>query len=309
MREAIENAGRIALIVHVDPDPDTMGSACAMYAHLLRLQKKVTLFCATPVNDTRLGVIPWSEKTTGRWDVKAELAIAFDCATSARMGVQPHCPLVNVDHHPGNDGYGDIAMLDAGAPSTGSILYGWFKKEGIAVNAKMATALYAALADDTLGFARMNDAARVFDEAAELAKAGADVSAVNEALFRRRPLASLRLKGELFLRLRLVDDARIAVLCADRALFERTGASSEAAEDALDEVLGLPTVRAALLLRVRPDGSVKGSLRAKPGIDVSHTAVLLGGGGHAFAAGFVIQGMPLDEACEHVVTIMKKEMK
>ncbi|MDD5072156.1 MAG: DHHA1 domain-containing protein, partial [Patescibacteria group bacterium] len=53
----------------------------------------------------------------------------------------------------------------------------------------------------------------------------------------------------------------------------------------LDEVNGL------LVLRQMPEGIIKGSLRtSKANVDISKLARALGGGGHAKAAGFTVEG-------------------
>jgi phosphoesterase RecJ-like protein len=308
MRARIEAAEHIALIAHLHPDADSLGSACAMYAHLLRLQKRVTLFCASETIDRRLAFLPWSEKVTSRWDAHADLAIAFDCGAFERLGVVPECALINIDHHSGNDGFGDLQLVDKEAVSTSAILMRWFKDEGIKINPKMATALYAGIADDTLGFKSKRSDASVFEMAAELARSGADLVAANHALFLRQPLSALRLKGMMLSELALVSDARIAVLKVNRELLERSGADPEACESALHESLGLPTVRAALLLRERKDGSVKVSLRTDDGIDVGKIATAFGGGGHHFASGFISGGTTMESLASQVIDTIEKEL-
>jgi len=309
MLSRIEAAEHIALIAHVNPDADSLGSACCFYAHLLRLQKKVTLFCASEMIDARLGCIPWSEKVTSRWNDSADLAIAFDCGSYDRMGVAPACTLVNIDHHTGNDGFGDLRLLDKSAISTTAILMQWFRKKGIRINAKMATALYAGIAEDTVGFMSKRTDGEVFAMAAELAQAGADITAVNHALFLRKPLASLRLKGMIFAGLELLSDARIAVMRVSRDMMASSGGDAAACENALHEALGLPTIFVAVLLRERRDGSVKVSLRTDNGIDVGVIAESFGGGGHHFASGFVSRSATMDSLVRDVVEKIEKELK
>lgn len=308
MRARIEAAERITLIAHVHPDADSMGSACAMYAHLLRLQKRVTLFCASEKIDERLACIPWSEKCTHKWKEDAELAIAFDCGSEARMGVKTGCPLINIDHHSGNGGFGDLALVDGSAVSTTALLLKWFRQESIRLNAKMATALYAGLADDTQGFMSHRTDAETFATAMELARAGADTARVNEALFHYRSLASLRLLSKILGAMRLESDARIAVMEVTQEMIEQSGGGLAACDEALHSALGLPTVDVAILLRERRDGSVKVSLRTDDGIDVARISAAYGGGGHHFAAGFITEGTAISALAETVVTTIKKEM-
>ncbi len=308
MRAQIERAERIALIAHVHSDADSLGSACAMYAHLLRLNKKVTLFCATIPLDSRLAFLPWAEKTTDRWDDRADLAIAFDCGSFERLGVSPSCHLANIDHHASNSGYGDTVMVDTGAISTTAILMRWFNDEGIKINAKMATALYAGLAEDTLGFMSRRCDASVHEMSAALLHLGADAAAANRSLFLQRPLSALRLKAMMLDALQLLSDGQVAFLPVTRRMMEQSGAEPQACEYALHEALGLPTVRVAMMLYERRDGTLKGSLRTDDGIDVGAIAERFGGGGHRFASGFVMEQMPLAQASEHILSIIEKEL-
>ncbi len=308
MRARIEAARHIGLIAHVHPDADSMGCACAMYAHLLRLEKKVTLFCASETIDDRLACIPWSQKCTARWRDDIELAIAFDCGSEARLGIRPECELVNVDHHSGNNGFGDLAIVDTSAVSTASVLLNWFRMEAIKLNAKMATALYAGLADDTVGFMSHRTDANVFETAAELAHAGAEITKVNEALFHTRSLASIRLLSKILEALELRGDARIALMAVSRRMIEQSGGGISACDEALHSALGLPTVNVALLLREQEDGSIKVSLRTDDGIDVEKIASAYGGGGHHFASGFIARDISLQQLSEALVNTIKKEM-
>ncbi|HHH72364.1 MAG TPA: hypothetical protein ENL04_00870 [Sulfuricurvum sp.] len=172
----------------------------------------------------------------------------------------------------------------------------------------MATALYAGLADDTVGFMSHRTDANVFETAAELARAGADITTVNEALFHTRSLASLRLLSKILEMMELRGDARIALMEVSRPMIEQSGGGLSACDEALYTALGLPTVVAALLLREQEDGSIKVSLRTDDGIDVESIASAYGGGGHHFAAGFIARDISIRQLGEALVSTIKKEM-
>ena len=308
MHEHIAQARHIALIAHVHPDADSLGSACAMYAHLLRLEKKMTLFCATKPFNPRLEALPWAEKATDRWDGRADLAIAFDCGAYARLGVEPSCTLINIDHHGSNDGFGQIQMIDTAAVSTTMVLYRWFLSESITLNAKMATALYAGLAHDSMAFMGKRSDAAVFEMAAALSRAGADVNGINTALFLRDSLCAWRLKGMMYAALDLRCSGRIALLLVDADMLERSGGDLEACERVLHETLGLPTVKAALLLCEGSRGRLKGALRTDEGINMATIAAKFGGGGHRFAAGFETGEYAMADLADLVVEFIEKEL-
>jgi bifunctional oligoribonuclease and PAP phosphatase NrnA len=285
----IENAGHIVLIAHRDPDADSMGSASAMYTHLLRLQKKVTLFCVTERYDRHLDFLPWVDTLKHRFPENADLAIAFDCAAFGRLGAVPECDLINIDHHASNEGYGTQQYIDPTAISTTQVLFDLFKAAAITINPKMATALYAGLIDDSLGFTTVKTDRRAFLMAAELAEAGADIAACNRHLVQTVSLAATRLKGRMLQELELLEEGTVAYLRVDRALLDATGAREVDCEAALNEALYLPTVETAILLRDNRDGSLKGSLRSRGNIDLFAVARRFGGGGHRHAAGFEVR--------------------
>jgi len=308
MRTRIESAEVIVLIARTGPDADSLGSACAMYAHLLRLHKRVTLYCAGAAPAPRFACLPWSDKITSHWPEEADLAIAFGCGGTGGLGTVPNCPLIVIDHQNTDDTFGEIRLVEKAAGSTSAVLMSWFKAEEIKINPKMATAMYAGIAEASRGFMGRRTDAAVFAAAAELARSGADIAAVNQALFLRRPLSALRLKGRLLTALRLECDARIAVLTADRRMLAETGADADACDAVLDDALGLPTVEAALLLCEGEDGSVRGMLRADDAVDVSAVAAAFGGRS-SLAPVFCVADTTADRLAETMVKTIEKELK
>ncbi len=306
--EKIDEAGHIVLIAHLNPDADSFGSASAMYTHLMRLEKKVTLFCASERVDSNLKFLPWFDKLRHHLPSRYDLAISFDCASASRLGVEDVQPLINIDHHSSNSNYGTLDCVDTKAISTTQVLYDLFRSNDIKINAKMATALYAGLVDDSQGFSTAKTDAKSFEMAAHLAKSGADTQACSRALMQTMSLAAMRLKGMMLQEVRLLDDARIAALAVTRKMMEETGAKEVDCEAALQESLYLPTVRLAVMIRENADGTLKGSLRGSDETDLSKVAGHFGGGGHKHSAGFELSGHSLESVMEETIKIFSKEL-
>ena len=309
MFQAIDKAEHIVLIAHINPDADSLGAASAMYTHLLRLEKKVTLFCATIRINPRLAFLPWFDRMRHQFPAKADLAISFDCGSQKRLGVETGCPLINVDHHQSNERYGAINVIDSSAISTTQVLFDAFNAEKITINPKMATALYAGLLDDSHAFLAPKTDARSFMMAEALARAKADTAGCADALFHRHSLAALRLKGMMLERMQLLFDARVVVHLVTAQMMAQSGALQVDCEAALEESMGLPHAELALMLRENRDGTVKGSLRSIGDIDVERIARELGGGGHSHAAGFDVKEKALDALYDEVLSIIKEEFR
>ncbi len=309
MFNAIDAARHIVLIAHINPDADSLGAASAMYSHLLRLEKRVTLFCVTERINPRLSFLPWFDKMRHHFPEGADLAISFDCGAYARLGVDVPCDLVNVDHHKSNEAYGKVNVIDTTAISTTQVLFDAFNAHGIKINPKMAIALYAGLLDDSHAFLSPKTDARSFAMAAALTEAGAELATAATALFHRNSLAALRLKGRMFETMSLLFEARVVVHLVTREMMEATGAREVDCEAALEESLGLPHVRLALMLRENRNGTVKGSLRSTGELDVEAIAKQFGGGGHKHAAGLDVEGVPMTALYQKLLTVIKEEFR
>ena len=308
MFQHIDAAHHIVLIAHINPDADSLGSASAMYTYLMRLEKKVTLFCVTEQVNHRLSFLPWFDKMRHQFPAKADLAISFDCGAYKRLGVEVKVPLINIDHHKSNERYGEVNVIDTTAISTTQVLFDTFVEHEIKINPKMATALYAGLLDDSHGFLAPKTDARSFKMAARLSELKADISHCATSLFHENSLAALRLKGVMFEKMSLLSEARIVTHLVTREIMDHCGAREVDCEAALEESMGLPHVQLALMLRENRDGKIKGSLRSVGDLDVEKMASRFGGGGHRHAAGFDVDGESLEEVYVKALAIIKEEI-
>ncbi len=303
--KALDDAKHILIIAHVNPDADSMGSAIAMYTHILRLHKKVTLYCKTEKINPALSFLPFFDKVKSNLPKDYDLALSFDCGAIKRLGIEVSAPLVNVDHHISNENYGAINILDTSAISTTQVLYDFFKSNDISINAKMATSLYAGLADDSQNFTTDKTSERTFLMAADLIKCGADNALCTKMLFKQRSLASIRMKAKMLSSAQLHCSGKVISTLVERSFFEETGAYEVDCEEALHESLELVNIEVALMLRFTKDGRIKGSLRSSGILNMNELAAHLGGGGHFHSAGFVIDGDSLEELEEKIITILK----
>jgi len=306
--KALDDARHVLIIAHVNPDADSMGSALAMYTHVLRLHKKVTLFCKTEKMNPALSFLPFFDKVKSNLPKDYDLAMSFDCGAYKRLGIDVEGALVNIDHHVSNERYGSINLLDTSAISTSQVVYDFFKNNGIAINAKMATCLFAGLVDDSQNFTTAKTDARAFLMAADLIQSGADNALCVQELFKSRSLASIRMKAKMLSQARLHCSGRLVSTLVERSFFEETGAYEVDCEEGLHESLDLVSVEVAFMLRYTKDGRIKGSLRSKNGIDMNELASVFGGGGHVHSAGFVCDGNSLQEIENRLIEVIKEKI-
>jgi phosphoesterase RecJ-like protein len=305
----IDESNHIVVIAHVNPDADSIGSASAVYTHLLRLHKKVSFFCATKNINQKLSFIPWFDKIRDSFPSSADLAISLDCGDFARLGVEIECDLINIDHHESNGLYGQYNLVDSSCISTTKVLYNLFKENKISINKKMATALYAGMLDDSNGFLSDDVDGTVFAAIQVLIDSGADYKLCNKFIKRYQTLAAFRLKAIMITNMSLLCDAKIALFLVSSEDMKKSGAVGENCEAALEESLFLPTVEVAVLLKQNRDLTIKGSLRSNTNLNVSIIASKLGGGGHKNRAGFVMDSEhTLESASKEILKLISEEM-
>ncbi len=305
----IAEAKHIVVISHINPDADSLASASAMYTYLLTLHKKVSFFCLSKDIHQKLSFLPWFDKIRNSFPSSADLAIALDCSSQSRIGIEIECDLINIDHHSSNENYADFNLVSSTSISTTQVLFDFFKTNKIQINKKMATALYAGIIDDSDGFLSSDVDGTIFALVNELISSGAMHHTCNDFILKYRTLASLRLKALMLSNMSLINNAEIVVFLVKQDDFKATGAAYEDCELALEEALFLPTVKVTLLLRENENLAFKGSLRSKKDFDLSSIALELNGGGHKNRIGFELDTTcTMEKTVKKIVTLINKEI-
>ncbi len=244
-----------------------------------------------------------------KWDV----IVVLDCSDISRLGpiheeqadLFYSTPVVNIDHHPGNDYFGKVNLVDLTATSTAEILVSLLESLGRdkpLLDEDIATCLLAGIMGDTSSFQNSNTTPKSFTVAAQLVAAGARQQDIVRRIFKTKSLSTLRLWGKALAKLQAEPELRFVWSAMTAAEIAETGATPEQTSGLIDELLKTTEgVDFALLLSER-DGAVHGSLRAVgSGIDVSQIAALFDGGGHPAAAAFDTPNTSLTDAQQNII--------
>jgi phosphoesterase RecJ-like protein len=175
------------------------------------------------------------------------------------------------------------------------------------VDATTASVLYSGIFTDTAGFSLQNATADSFRSAAELVDLGADVVDLGERLDRSQRQSEFRLLKTIYANTRWTDDERIAYSTAD---FDEIGSAGCSAADIDDQVQvprSLNGIHMAILFTEGVKGKARLNFRGEQGIRVLDLAKRFGGGGHAFAAGTILE-MSIAEAVETVLPVAQEEI-
>jgi phosphoesterase RecJ-like protein len=279
---------RVALAIHENPDVDAVGAAAGMLDLFARLGVAATLHVSDDGPLPAAEYLPPSSVVHGLPEHGLSL-YALDCGSRARVAPSLATwdgELVNIDHHADNNGYGTLALVDAGASSTSEIVCDIARALGLSPGLEAASALYAGISFDTGHFRHTSTGPRTFAAAAWLADGGVDVTGVFVRLYEQRAAAAVRLWGRAVAAARPLAGGRAMLAVVTRADYEATGASEHDADGIVESLRAIAGVEAAALVREQANGvRVRVSMRSDA-LDVSAVAALRGGGGHKLAAGF-----------------------
>ena len=306
-------AGRqeIALVCHVSPDGDTLGSALALWRALLSLGKKAQVFCASSIPEM-YSFLPGIEQVSNADEVKLRSVLCVDVASRDRMGkyeaILDECESACIDHHGTNEGYCDVNVVEGEASATGVVVIKLLDALGVSMDREMATCLYAAISSDTGRFMYSLTNAEALRAGARCLEQPIDVDEIGFWLFRRRTLARNKLLAYALNHMFLTDSGRIAVIELPQSAYEESGAASGDAEGIVSYGIETSGVEVAIQAKEQNEKQTKFSLRSRGALDVSKVAARLGGGGHANAAGVTID-LPMDQAVAQVLEEIRAQMK
>ncbi len=277
-----------AILSHVRPDGDALGSQLALALSLEQIGKQVRVWNEDGMLE-KYSFLPHADLLT-KPPATAEdfdVAIALDTAIQNRLGTTV-----------------------AAAPATGEIIFDLIKSQGLPLNHDIAENLYAAISTDTGSFQYPKTSARTFEIAAELVRDGdLDVGKISQQLYENYPSRRLELLRELLRTMRFIAGDRVATFSLSLKTAAKLGVLPEDNEGLIDHLRAVRGVIVAVFFEELTEGKVRVSMRSKDeAVDVCAICQKFGGGGHSLAAGARIRGS-LAEVEEKVLEEIREVVK
>ena len=295
----------ILILTHVRPDGDTVGCAAALCAGLRALGKTAYLL---PNPELTMTTAPYFAPYAAPEGFAPETVISTDVATVNLLPENARAYVgridLAIDHHPSFEHFGKANIVRPEAAACGELIYDILSRLG-PITPEQALPLYVAVSTDTGCFAYANTTADTHAVAAALLRTGIDYRAVNKVFFRTKSRKRMQLEAAILSTCEFYDRDRVAVLSVPMSLMERVGADETDAED-LSALGGqIEGVDCAVTMReLRPD-VWKMSVRTGERVNATEVCRLLGGGGHAAAAGCTVEA-PWPEAKEAILSAIAR---
>jgi phosphoesterase RecJ-like protein len=242
--------------------------------------------------------------------VEPQLVFFFDSGNLERSGasvkhIASHATIVNVDHHPSNSRFGDVNVIDPDASAVGQMVMDMLDHFGYPITPTIATNLYVALLTDTGGFRHENTTPQALEDAARLAKLGADPGHIATMVYKMRPETTLKLSGLALATMRVEMQGKLAWAKVTRRMLREANAVMAESEGIIDTLNSIAGLELAIMFKEVSSDLTKISVRSRGAVDAAAMCALFGGGGHIRAAGAEIE-KSMDEAVRTVLSVAKE---
>ncbi|MDY5423713.1 DHH family phosphoesterase [Hornefia butyriciproducens] len=316
LRQMIEDAGRIMIMGHTNPDMDCFGAALGM-ARVCKMQGKEAHIVLDEVNDS-LRVIYKQAKESSKYSfISGERAQELAEDDTLLIIVDTHRPgyltcrslidkvgkIAIIDHHRrAADAIkdADLSYIESYASSASELVSEILQYSGRkrALSKLEAEALLGGITIDTNRFA-VKTGVRTFEAAAWLRRSGADTTEVKR--FFQTDMDAFRVRARSIAAAQLHDNGIATSVCEG---YNRDAQiiNSQVA----DELLNIKGVRASFVASRNDAGKTVVSARSLGALNVQVIMEKLGGGGHLTTAGAQVEDSP-EEVLELIKHIISEE--
>jgi phosphoesterase RecJ-like protein len=292
---ALRDADEIVIACHVNPDGDALGSLFGASLGLRKLGKKTfpTWGASLPEIPPGYEFLPGADSLVAPGDVPdAPVFLAVDCGAIDRLGellvgdAKRADVTINIDHHPGNDDFGDLNIVVPTASSTAELVFRLLEDLDVPVDRDIATNLYTGVFTDTGSFQYSNSTPDTLRLAAELLEHGVPKTEIAQHVFETAPYGYLMLLARVLSNAHLLVDERFIYSRITHDDLRASDVTMEETDKVIDVLRSTRDADVAAIFKEQGDGAFRVSLRSKGNVSVGQIARERGGGGHELAAGF-----------------------
>lgn len=298
MAEKLRLYDEYAIVYHIRPDGDCIGSSFALALGLRSIGKR----CAVVGRDPVPQIHQFMTNSVSQDELTEPVYFSVDAVSPQRTGnyADKHFKFC-IDHHRNNSIDADYKYVEEDCGACSEIIFKLLQEMNITITKQIADLLYTALVTDTRCFQTSDTSVQSFETAAALTLLGADTYHIS-----RRNIF-VKSKGRRMIEDFLKDSLHFS--CDDRLI---TGIITldnlKTANIADSELEGINSyveqyeeMMIGVTVRELPDGRSRCSTRTSGNISANEICAIHGGGGHYHAA-----VCELDEPPEKARVIMEE---
>ena len=290
----IDQAGKIVILGHVNPDGDCVGSCLAVYNYIKEWDstKAVTVRLErVPSKFSYLSGFDAIETEAG--EEAYDLCICLDSSDEERLGDFKSCfdrsaKTICIDHHITNRGYAQENVIDGHVSSACEVVYGQLDESRI--SKRVAECIYTGIIHDTGVFKYSNTSRKTMEIAGKMMEKGIDFGTIIDGSFYKKTYMQSQILGRALLESITFLDGRCIFSVVRKKDMDFYGVDKSDLDGIVDQLRVIDGIECAIFLYETGIHQFKVSLRSKSIVDVSRIAAYFGGGGHVRAAGCTMSG-------------------
>ena len=296
----IDKNENFIITTHVNPDGDSIASLL-VFSYLLKYKNKryrLLLDDKIPKKfDFLAGVKEIEGMDISSKAIDPEVVVVLDSSDLGRIGrvkelIADDSKIINIDHHPSNDLFGDINLIMDEESSTVEIVYRLYSYLNIPVSEEVATLVYTGVMCDTGRFHFSNTNYRSLSVCAEMVKFGASPTLIANKIYYRMSTKTAQALASALSKIEFYFENRVACMYLLRCDYESSDEIDT--EGFVDYLMAVEDTAVQFFMLETEENTFRVSLRSKNSINVNEIARHFGGGGHFRASGCTIHGT-LDE--------------
>ena len=327
VHEIITNSNKIMLTTHENPDGDGLGAECGIYYHLKEIGKDVKIINYSPISDEYLFLNSdqifncYDPLLHDDWVKQVDLVVIFDVGDYKR--IRSICDVIskyslstmNIDHHPHPKNHSfNYNLVDLSAAATGCMVFDYLKfaRQDDPISKKSLEGIYTAVMTDTGCFRHSNTDIKSHQIAIECLDVGIETNLIYQNIYENSTKARMQLMGIVLSNLNYELKGKLAWFIVSNDIMKKASASKSDVEGFSDMVRTIKGVEVAIMISEQSKKKCRINFRSKGRLRVNHIANFLGGGGHAYAAGAMVEGslnIVQKEVVKYSVDLLKSDMK
>lgn len=295
----VEQAQTVAILGHVRPDGDCIGSALGLLNYLQEQypQKTIQVYLEKPAK--KFSYLLHFDSISQELDPELvyDLCICLDSGDVERLGpyavyLEHAKESICLDHHITNGGFAKVNVVEAQVSSTCEVLYSFLDDDKI--SRATAECFYTGIIHDTNVFKNSNTSAKTMEIAGRMMTKGINFGKIIDDSFFHKTYVQNQILGRALLEsITILQGACIfsAVRLKDMEFY---GVDCSDLDGIVDQLRVTEGVECAIFLHETENHVYKVSMRSNNYVDVSAIAAYFGGGGHIRAAGCNMAGSLYD---------------
>ena len=297
-----EKGKRIAILIHVNPDGDAVGSALGLKKVLENIGHACSVISPNEIPDflkwmpgcDSIVIYEDESKKAAELIGASEVIIALDFNNLKRViefeniVIPGSSYILMIDHHPDPDNFANCIISDVSASSTAEIVYQFLKSENLHnyIDNDAATCLFTGIVTDTGCFSYNSSDSNTYNIVAELLAYGIDKNRIYSLLYDNFSYDRMKLLGyALYNKMVILPELSTGYIWFTMEELERFSFTAGDTEGFVNYPLSIHGIRFSAFFVEKKD-YIKVSFRSKGDFEANNFARrYFNGGGHMNAAG------------------------